>query len=69
MWRTSIIRGSRSRGRAARNRIATPKLHPVIVVGAGLVGLATATDLAEKNVDAVLLDWQPPRHRLRVNFF
>lgn len=35
---------------------ARPIRHPVIVVGAGPVGLATAIDLAQKGVPTVLLD-------------
>jgi len=35
---------------------AQPPLHPVVVVGAGPVGLATAIDLAQHGVPVVLLD-------------
>ena len=35
---------------------ATPALHPVVVVGAGPVGLALAIDLAQHGVPVVLLD-------------
>lgn len=35
---------------------AQPVRHPVVVVGAGPVGMATAIDLAQKGVRAVLLD-------------
>src|SRR5438445_12273192 len=33
-----------------------PTRHPVIVVGAGPVGLATAIDLAQQSIPVVLLD-------------
>nr|WP_238136701.1 FAD-dependent oxidoreductase [Variovorax sp. JS1663] len=35
---------------------ASPARHPVVVVGAGPVGLALAIDLAQRNVPVVLLD-------------
>ena len=35
---------------------ATPARHPVVVVGAGPVGLALAIDLAQQQVPVVLLD-------------
>ncbi len=35
---------------------STPARHPVVVVGAGPVGLATAIDLAQQNVPVLLLD-------------
>src|SRR5882724_5189227 len=35
---------------------ATPARHPVVVVGAGPVGLALAIDLAQRKVPVVLLD-------------
>src|SRR6187397_3036399 len=34
----------------------SPSRHPVVVVGAGPVGLAAAIDLAERGVPVVLLD-------------
>ena len=34
----------------------TPPLHPVVVIGAGPVGLATAIDLAQQGTPVVLLD-------------
>ncbi|WP_326542112.1 FAD-dependent oxidoreductase [Pseudorhodoferax sp.] len=37
-------------------RAATPARHPVVVVGAGPVGLALAIDLAQQQVPVVLLD-------------
>ncbi|MDR2335507.1 MAG: FAD-dependent oxidoreductase [Burkholderiaceae bacterium] len=40
----------------ADQRAATPARHPVIVVGAGPVGLALAIDLAQQNIPVVLLD-------------
>ncbi len=40
----------------ADQRAATPARHPVIVVGAGPVGLAVAIDLAQQGVPVVLLD-------------
>jgi 3-(3-hydroxy-phenyl)propionate hydroxylase len=42
--------------RAADHDAATPIRHPVIVVGAGPVGLATAIDLAQRGTPVVLLD-------------
>jgi len=36
--------------------VATPARHPVVVVGAGPVGLALAIDLAQREVPVVLLD-------------
>jgi len=35
---------------------ATPVRHPVVIVGAGPVGLALAIDLAQRNVPVVVLD-------------
>ena len=35
---------------------AQPVRHPVVVVGAGPIGLALAIDLAQQNVPVVLLD-------------
>ena len=37
-------------------RAATPALHPVVIVGAGPVGLALAIDLAQRGVKVLLLD-------------
>ncbi len=37
-------------------RAATPARHPVVIVGAGPVGLALAIDLAQQQVPVVLLD-------------
>ncbi|MGF6756741.1 FAD-dependent oxidoreductase [Paraburkholderia sp. GAS42] len=42
--------------RAADHDAATPALYPVVVVGAGPVGLAAAIDLAQQGVRAVLVD-------------
>lgn len=42
--------------RAAEHDAATPALYPVVVVGAGPVGLATAIDLAQQGVRTVLVD-------------
>ena len=42
--------------RHADQTAATPARHPVIVVGAGPVGLALAIDLAQQNIPVVLLD-------------
>src|ERR1700756_5338388 len=44
----------RSRDQDARS--GQPACHPVIVVGAGPVGLATAIDLAQQGVPVVVLD-------------
>jgi 3-(3-hydroxy-phenyl)propionate hydroxylase len=44
------------RPRAARAAQADAAVHPVIVVGAGPVGLAAAIDLAQRGVPVVLLD-------------
>ncbi|HDR9051794.1 TPA: FAD-dependent oxidoreductase [Burkholderia vietnamiensis] len=44
------------RPRAARAAQADAAVHPVIVVGAGPVGLAAAIDLAQRDVPVVLLD-------------
>ncbi|HDR9354889.1 TPA: FAD-dependent oxidoreductase [Burkholderia vietnamiensis] len=44
------------RPRAARATQADAAVHPVIVVGAGPVGLAAAIDLAQRGVPVVLLD-------------
>lgn len=40
----------------ADQQCATPATHPVIVVGAGPVGLTTALDLAQRGVAVVVLD-------------
>jgi 3-(3-hydroxy-phenyl)propionate hydroxylase len=45
---------TRARDQAAR--AGQPTLHPVIIVGAGPVGLATAIDLAQQGVRVVVLD-------------
>src|SRR5438132_13757330 len=37
-------------------RGATPAFHPVVVVGAGPVGLSLAIDLAQRGVPVLLLD-------------
>ena len=42
--------------RSADQKAATPVRRPVVVVGAGPVGLAAAIDLAERDVPVVLLD-------------
>ncbi|CAN7759959.1 FAD-dependent oxidoreductase [Variovorax sp. LjRoot178] len=42
--------------RHADQSAAAPARHPVVVVGAGPVGLALAIDLAQQNVPVVLLD-------------
>ena len=42
--------------RSADQSAATPARHPVVVVGAGPVGLALAIDLAQRQVPVVLLD-------------
>lgn len=42
--------------RHADQQAATPARHPVVVVGAGPVGLALAIDLAQRNVPVVVLD-------------
>ncbi|CDY75170.1 Salicylate hydroxylase [Caballeronia glathei] len=42
--------------RAADHDAAAPALHPVVVVGAGPVGLAAAIDLAQQGVRTVLVD-------------
>jgi 3-(3-hydroxy-phenyl)propionate hydroxylase len=42
--------------RAADHDAATPTLYPVVVVGAGPVGLAAAIDLAQQGVRTVLVD-------------
>jgi 3-(3-hydroxy-phenyl)propionate hydroxylase len=42
--------------RAADHDAATPALHPVVVIGAGPVGLAAAIDLAQQGMHTVLLD-------------
>lgn len=41
---------------AEQGSSAPPTLHPVVVVGAGPVGLATAIDLAQRGVSVVLVD-------------
>ena len=42
--------------RSADQSAAPPARHPVVVVGAGPVGLALAIDLAQRDVAVVLLD-------------
>lgn len=42
--------------RSADQNAATPLRHPVIIIGAGPVGLATAIDLAQQGVPVVVLD-------------
>src|SRR5271168_4667825 len=42
--------------RSADQDASTPPLHPVVVVGAGPIGLASAIDLAQHGVPVVLLD-------------
>lgn len=42
--------------RSADQSLLTPALHPVVVIGAGPVGLATAIDLAQRGTPVVLLD-------------
>jgi 3-(3-hydroxy-phenyl)propionate hydroxylase len=42
--------------RSANQDSAQPVRHPVVVVGAGPVGLALAIDLAQREVPVVLLD-------------
>ena len=42
--------------RSADQSAATPARHPVVVVGAGPVGLALAIDLAQRKVPVVVLD-------------
>jgi 3-(3-hydroxy-phenyl)propionate hydroxylase len=42
--------------RAADHDAATPALYPVVVVGAGPVGLAAAIDLAQQGVPTILVD-------------
>ena len=44
--------------RSADQDAAAPVRHPVVVVGAGPVGLALAIDLAQQGIDCVLLDDQ-----------
>ena len=41
---------------AEQERDAPVHVHPVVVVGAGPVGLATAIDLAQRGVSVVLVD-------------
>ncbi|VVE86214.1 FAD-dependent oxidoreductase [Pandoraea bronchicola] len=41
---------------AEQSGSVTPETHPVIVIGAGPVGLATAIDLAQQGVSVVVLD-------------
>ncbi len=42
--------------RAAEQDALSPRRHPVVVVGAGPIGLAAAIDLAEKDVPVLVLD-------------
>ena len=42
--------------KSADQHAATPARYPVIVVGAGPVGLSTAIDLAQQGVPTILLD-------------
>ena len=42
--------------RSADQDAATPVRHPVIIIGAGPVGLTTAIDLAQQDVPVVVLD-------------
>ena len=42
--------------RSPDQAVAKPAHHPVIIIGAGPVGLALAVDLAQRNVPVVLLD-------------
>jgi 3-(3-hydroxy-phenyl)propionate hydroxylase len=42
--------------RCADQDRSSPARHPVVVVGAGPVGLCTAIDLAQRGVPVVLLD-------------
>jgi 3-(3-hydroxy-phenyl)propionate hydroxylase len=42
--------------RAPEQDARTPARHPVVVVGAGPVGLTAALDLAQRGVDAIILD-------------
>jgi 3-(3-hydroxy-phenyl)propionate hydroxylase len=41
---------------SAEQRVGTPVRHPVVVVGAGPIGLTAALDLASRGVEMVLLD-------------
>ena len=41
---------------APQQNAATPRRHPVVVVGAGMVGLTAAVDLARKGIPTLLLD-------------
>ncbi|MCA7083512.1 FAD-dependent oxidoreductase [Cupriavidus sp. DB3] len=42
--------------RPCAEQSATNAMHPVVVIGAGPVGLATAIDLAQQGIEVVLLD-------------
>ena len=42
--------------RSADQQAASPARHPVVVVGAGPVGLSAAIDLAQQGIPVVLLD-------------
>ncbi len=42
--------------RSSDQDLAEPAHHPVVVVGAGPVGLASAIDLAQRGIPVVLLD-------------
>ena len=42
--------------RSADHDAATPARHPVVIVGAGPVGMTLALDLARQNVPVVVLD-------------
>ena len=42
--------------RHADQETKTPRRHPVVIIGAGPVGLALAVDLAQKGVETLVLD-------------
>mgnify|MGYP003635738799 CR=1 FL=1 len=42
--------------RSPDQEAATPARHPVIVIGAGPVGLAAAIDLAQNDVPVIVVD-------------
>ena len=50
------LRGGTGTSTAAASRSGTPQRYPLVIIGAGLAGLALACDLAERGVPAVVLD-------------